>query len=82
MDFPRYIDSEEQLNELIRRRVEGDLIDRDLQMTLRFEDGTEQTFTVIRDREMRWTGRGTEAPIVRIEAAWFDNPRVISEEAA
>lgn len=52
----------------------SNLADRDLQMTLRFQDGTEQTFTVIRDRGMRWKGTGTAAPLVAIEAEWFDNP--------
>lgn len=51
-----------------------DLEDRDLQVTLRFEDGSEHTFTVLRDRDMRWRGVGTDARLVSIEAAWFDNP--------
>jgi hypothetical protein len=56
--------------------------DRDLQMTLRFADGVEQTFTVIRDRNMRWDGSGTPAPLVAIEAECFDNPTTIREAAA
>lgn len=60
----------------------SNLDDRDLQMTLRFADGVEQTFTVIRDRDMRWHGTGTAAPLVAIEAEWFDNPSQPLTEAA
>ena len=53
--------------------------DHDVQVTLKFEDGTEQTFPIIRDRGMRWRGRGTESPLVSIDAEWFHNPIVIVE---
>lgn len=54
--------------------------DNDLQMTLRFADGSEQTFTVLRDHDMRWNGVGADSPLVKIEAEWFHNPVTSDQE--
>lgn len=54
--------------------------DYDLQVTLYFSDNTENTWTVIRNQNMRWSGNlKTDVAIVKIECEWFYNPTVLKE---
>lgn len=54
--------------------------DYDCQITLHFQDGSNHSFTLIRDRVMRWNGVGSSSPLVRIETEWFYNPVIHNVE--